>query len=113
MKKKERALRAAKRELREETGLTPLHCWTIPYVDAYFDLAKDAIQVVPVFAVQVESSSAPHLSAEHQQFKWLLLDEAKRRLVWPGQRRALEVVQEFIIENKETARLVEIVPLSS
>jgi dATP pyrophosphohydrolase len=112
MKNKENSLRAAMRELREETGLSPIRCWTVPYIDAYFDRAKDAVQMAPVFAVEVDRSSSPRMSSEHQQFEWLKFEEAKKRLVWPGQKHALEIVHEFIIGNKETARLVEIVPFS-
>lgn len=111
MKKHESALKAALRELKEETGLHPRRCWTIPYVDTYFDLAKNTIQLVPVFAVEIDSSSTPHLSSEHQRFEWLRFEDALQRIVWPGQRRSMEIVNEFIIGNKETANLVEIMQL--
>ena len=111
MKKNERALTAAMREVKEETGLIPQRCWTIPYVDTYFDLAKDKIQLVPVFAVELDPSSIVRISSEHQKFEWLRFEEARRRLVWPGQRHSLDIVQEFIVGNKETARLVEVRPI--
>jgi len=111
MKKNENAFKAAMRELKEETGLTPKRCWTIPYVDTYFDLVKDAIQLVPVFAVELDSSSTLHLSSEHQRFEWLRFEDAKQKLVWPGQRHSMDIVNEFIIGNKEAAQLVEITPL--
>jgi dihydroneopterin triphosphate diphosphatase len=108
MKKNESGIKAAMRELKEETGLSPKHCWTIPYVDTYFDLVNDTIQLVPVFAVELDSSSKLHLSSEHQRFEWLRFNEARQRLVWPGQRHSIDIVNEFIIGNKETAQLVEI-----
>ena len=108
MKKNESALKAALRELREETGLPPQHCWTIPYVDTYFDLAKDTIQLVPVFAAEFDSSSTLQLSSEHQRSEWLRFEDARKRLVWPGQRHSMDVVHEFIIGNGEAAQLVEI-----
>ena len=104
----ERALQAAIRELKEETGLAPKRCWTIPYVDTYFDLAKDAIQLVPVFAVELDPFSIVHLSSEHQRCEWLRYEDARRRLVWPGQQRSMDIVNEFILGNQATAPLVEI-----
>ena len=111
MKKHERALKAAIRELKEETGLSPKRCWTIPYVDTYFDLHKDTIHLVPVFAAELDSSSTLHLSSEHQRFEWLRFEDARKRLVWPGQKHSMDIVHEFILGNKEAARLVEITPL--
>jgi dATP pyrophosphohydrolase len=111
MKKNESALQAAMRELKEETGLSPKRCWTIPYVDTYFDLAKDTIQLVPVFAAEFDSSSTLQLSSEHQRSEWLRFEDARRRLVWPGQRHSMDVVHEFIIGTGEAAHLVEITPL--
>ena len=108
MKKNESALQAAVRELKEETGLSPKRCWTIPYVDTYFDLAKDTIQLVPVFAAEFDSSSTLQLSSEHQRSEWLRFEDARKRLVWPGQRHSMDVVHEFIIGNGEAAQLVEI-----
>ena len=111
MKKNETALKAALRELKEETGFSPKRCWTVPYVDTYFDLAKDTIQLVPVFAVELDSSSALRLSSEHQRFEWLRFKDAHKQLVWPGQRRAMEIVYDFIVRHKEYSRLVEITHL--
>jgi dATP pyrophosphohydrolase len=111
MKKNESALKAAIRELKEETGLSPKRCWTIPYVDTYFDLIKDTIQLVPVFAAELDSSSPLQLSTEHQRFEWLRFEDARKRLVWPGQKHSMDIVHEYIVGNKEAARLVEIKPL--
>jgi dATP pyrophosphohydrolase len=111
MKKHESALKAAIRELKEETGLSPKRCWTIPYVDTYFDLIKDTIQLVPVFAAELDSSSLLQLSTEHQRFEWLRFEDARKRLVWPGQKHSMDIVHEYIVGNKEAARLVEIKPL--
>jgi dATP pyrophosphohydrolase len=108
MKKNENAFKAAMRELKEETGLSPKRCWTIPYVDTYFDLTKDTIQLIPVFAAELDSSTPLHLSSEHQRFAWLRFEDARKRLVWPGQRHSMNIVHEFINGSKETARLVEI-----
>lgn len=111
MKKNESALKAAMRELKEEIDFLPKRCWTIPSVDTYFDIAKDTIQLVPVFAAEIDSLSTLRLSSEHQRFEWLRYEDARQRLVWPGQRHSLDIVNEFIIGNQETARLVEITPL--
>jgi dihydroneopterin triphosphate diphosphatase len=108
IKEKESTLNAALRELDEEAGLSVKRCWTVPYVDSYFDTSKDAVQLAPVFAVEVDGVDKLKLSSEHQDFKWLTHREAKNKLVWHGQRQALDIVQEFIVGRKDAARLLEI-----
>ncbi len=108
MKKNESAEKAACRELEEETGLFIKRFWTVPIVDSYFDARNDAVQMVPVFAAEVDAALDVRLSHEHQQFDWLTFAAAKDRVVWPGQRQAIETVHEFIAGVKDAARLLEI-----
>jgi hypothetical protein len=51
------------------------------------------------------------LSREHQNFTWLKYPDAKEKLIWRGQRHALEIVQEFIVSGKNAAQLLEVTKL--
>ena len=108
MKKNESADKAALRELEEETGLHPKRFWTVPIMDSYFDIRNDTIQMVPVFAAEVDAALNVRISHEHRRFEWLAYAAARDRAVWPGQRQAIEIVHEFIAGGKEAARLLEI-----
>lgn len=108
MNKNESADKAALRELKEETGLSLKRFWTVPIVDSYFDIQNDTVQMVPVFAVEVDAGLKVCLSREHQRYEWLPYAAASNRLVWPGQMQAIEIVHEFIAGGKEAARLLEI-----
>jgi 8-oxo-dGTP pyrophosphatase MutT (NUDIX family) len=101
---------AARRELTEETGLAPKRFWVVPHVNAFFDPGYDAVNVSPLFAAQVSQGDEPSLSDEHCVFQWLPYEEARRRLVWPGQRRGLDVVHEFILGGEEAASRTTIEP---
>jgi dATP pyrophosphohydrolase len=100
----ESALQAARRELDEETGLVPRNFWVVSYINTFYDHEYDAVNLSPLFAAQVEDDREPRLSAEHRVYEWLPFDEARRRLVWPGQRQGLEIVDKYLLGGEEAAR---------
>jgi len=104
----ETALVAARRELEEETGLTPLHFWVVPYVTSFYDHRRDAVIMIPFFAAQCDGAAEPKLSHEHDLHEWLSFEEAERRLVWPGQRLGLEIVKRYIAAGEQAAGLMEV-----
>jgi dATP pyrophosphohydrolase len=106
----ENSLTAARRELAEETGLTPLRFWIVPHISTFYDRARDAVISIPYFAAQVGSEERPVLSDEHDAFDWLSFSDAWERLVWPGQREGLKIVHEYIVGGEEASRLSEVPP---
>jgi 8-oxo-dGTP pyrophosphatase MutT (NUDIX family) len=104
----EDALHCALRELVEETGLKYSRFWAVPATDSFYDHRRDVIQVMPVFAVEVGSDAEPRLSQEHQTFEWLPFGDARKKLVWPGQRSGLEIVHQYIAGREAASLLTEI-----
>lgn len=109
VEKGETALQGALRELKEETGYTPLKFWIVPHVNTFFSVKHDALHHTAVFAAHVPPKTDPVLSSEHYQFMWCTVHKAKELCVWPGQIRALEVVHDFIVRGTTTAGYSEIV----
>jgi dATP pyrophosphohydrolase len=108
MKEGERALDAALREFREETGMVPVRFWVVPFVNSFYVAVNDAIHLSPVFAVEASDDATVALSDEHQEYAWCSFEDAQRKLVWPGQRYAVELVHEYIVGGQEAARLLSI-----
>jgi hypothetical protein len=73
----------------------------------FYESVHDRVHLSPLFAVQVENGVDPKLSPEHQEFCWLPYSDARRRLVWPGQREGLALVQGFIVTGEQGAGLLE------
>ncbi len=103
----EKAHEAAIRELVEEAGAAPVRFWIVPAVNSFYDPHRDLISLVPLFAAQMESAFEVRLSPEHSRFEWLPYDGARRRLIWPGQRHLLDIVQQYILGGEEAGTLLE------
>lgn len=80
---------AARRELKEETGLSPARLYNLSRVESFYRHRVDEIGFIPVFAALVDRVEV-RLSPEHEAFEWLPIPVAKGRLAWPRERRALE-----------------------
>jgi dATP pyrophosphohydrolase len=104
----ESALIAAVREMTEETGMKPNRLWVVPHINSFYVVADDAVHLSPFFAAEISSSGPPRLSSEHQAFDWCSFEHARQMLVWPGQRRGLEIVHGYITGEEEAARLTQI-----
>jgi dATP pyrophosphohydrolase len=108
IKRAEKAMHAAFRELKEETGFVANRFWVAPIVGSFFDPFGDTVQMCPLFAAEVPSSAEPVLSKEHQQYEWASFERAQKLLVWPGHLSAVEIVRSYIVAEREAASLTEI-----
>ena len=106
----ERAYVAAAREVREETGLTPIRWWALEYLTVYYEPAKDAILALPLFAAEVAATDPVHLSHEHDRYAFLPIAAARRRVLWDSQRRGLDAVRDEILRGAANAAARDITP---
>lgn len=94
----ETPIEAAKRETAEETGvettnLQQLKC--IAYVPAEVITESRRqhwdknIYVIPEYSFAFECDSEPLLSNEHNEYKWLAYDEARKLLKWDSNKVAM------------------------
>lgn len=96
---KEKAAEAALRELKEETGLSAVSLWVVPYVFSFYNADWDSVNLSPCFAALVQGSEKIILSDEHDDYRWLKYEEAAGELVWPGWKEGLRIVDEFIVKE--------------
>ena len=90
----ETPLEAAVRELAEEAGLGPVRMYNLSRVEAFYQHGKDEVALVPVFVAFVDG--VPVLSAEHDAYEWLPVEDAAARVAWAREARALEDIERML-----------------
>lgn len=96
----ESAWKTAVRELKEETGLTPLNMFVADHVSKFYEADKDRMNLIPVFGIEVESDEVK-LSDEHSTFMWADFDLAFKKLVWRGQKDGLFSVDNMLSSDDD------------
>ena len=91
---------AAIRELKEETGLSPVNMFVADHVSKFYEVHGDRINLVPVFGIEVDSENI-NLSEEHISYKWVDINEALNTLVWNGQKKGIQTVHDMVINNDD------------
>ncbi len=89
-------VRAAVRELGEETGLEPLRLYNLSRVETFYRHLTDEVALIPVFGAIVGEVATVVLSDEHDAHEWVTPKEAALRYSWPRERRAILDVLELI-----------------
>ena len=102
----ETAWQAALRELREETGLVPDAFYSADTFERFYEPARDAITVAPVFVAFVDAGAEIRLNAEHSRYRWAGFDEAAEMVSFGGQRRMLRWIEEEFVGRTPSAHLL-------
>jgi 8-oxo-dGTP pyrophosphatase MutT (NUDIX family) len=92
-----------RRELKEETGLSPVKINSFDekgiynYDKEYVDRPGTSGQSYKLYSAEVNFSKKIKLSKiEHSDFRWVSFSEAIKKLTWPNQRKCLKIVNEFL-----------------
>jgi dATP pyrophosphohydrolase len=116
IKSNEKAFQTALREIKEETGLTPLQLWVAPTVNSFYEPTRlndrvgqedEYICLLPVFAARVEADEIT-LSKEHTEYQWVDKSSAQKLLAWEGQRKAVQIIEDYFLNEKSFFHFVEI-----
>jgi 8-oxo-dGTP pyrophosphatase MutT (NUDIX family) len=97
----ERVTAGALRELAEETGFGSAAIeafYDLDLVNQFHEPSVDAVLVAAVFAVRVRPAFEPMLSHEHDGARWLPLEEARREVVWPAYRTAIDRIRDDVLD---------------
>ena len=94
---------AARRELREETGLVPERLYSIT-VNPFYLHRSGTVQLAVVFAAFVASDEV-QIGREHDAYEWLTPTQAAKRFSWPRDGDSLAQIRKLL--EKGDAGVVE------
>ena len=109
----ETAAHAALREAREETGLDRAHtvnAWALEGIDTFFMHRTDTIWHAPQFALQCAQDWEPLLNHEHDAHRWVPSGEVESHFMWPGQHRAIQEIQQFLLRPSPAREHLRLAP---
>lgn len=101
----EQSWQAALRELKEETGLSPVKLWAIPSVNQFYEPKSDTVHTIPPFAAELEFDAEITLDDEHSEYKWVSIEDVQSYIKWPEQLRLMKLTYDIM-----TDEFLEILP---
>ena len=104
----EKPVEAAIRELKEETGLSPINKWTVDQVNHFYEVEFDRMNLIPVFGIEVDSLIV-NLSDEHRDYKWCNIKEAEELFTWTHQKNGLLAFYKMLTSRTEKLTFSKII----
>ncbi len=92
----EHPVRAAVRELQEETGVPAERMYNLSRVELFYQHGLDEVSIVPVFAARVNPNAGVRIGDEHDLYEWLDAAAAAARFSWPRERRAVDDITHLL-----------------
>jgi dihydroneopterin triphosphate diphosphatase len=90
---------AAIRELREELGTDALLVWAIPSVNHFYDHRRDEFHLVAAFAAELPAECPLRLNHEHDDARWMRVEEAAALLIWPEQIKMITYISTLLAKG--------------
>lgn len=106
----EEAWRGAVREMVEETGLVPLEFYRLSTMTNFYRADNDSINTAPMFCAIVDPGTVVAINDESTAFEWVDVEQAAARLMWPGDRQALDEVRTVILGDGPAKPYLRVVP---
>ena len=104
IKDKEFMNEAIKREIKEETGLSPryikkhISSGKFKYSKEYKDRPGFIGQTYSLYSIEVKDKKIKIDEKEHSNYNWFEFEKAFKKLKWSNQKKCLQVVNKYLIK---------------
>ena len=83
----------------KDLHLTYKHIWVAEHTYIIYNSRRKNIEIIPVFAAEVEKTDEIPLSWEHSEWGWYTAEEVLKRIKFRGLKDGLHWTREYISEN--------------
>lgn len=90
-------------EFDEETGIRVSELYNGQYLEQFYDVVPNTIMVVPVFVIYCPPNQPIVLNAEHTEYRWCSLAEAKTLVSFPGQKALYNHIWHYFVDCRPPA----------
>lgn len=101
----ETTIGAARRAVRELSGLNVSEAYSADYINEFYDDTRDVVVLAPVIAVNVSVQAPVTLGHELKECAWWDTNQAIARLPFSGQRWAIKHISDLMSEGYEQSQL--------
>lgn len=91
------------RRILEGLGLRAKGVWAAEHTYAIWNLKRANLELIPVFACEVEEAREVPLGEGLSEFRWFTAEECRQRLYFRGLKEGLAFVREYVSEVDEPA----------
>ena len=99
---------AAVQRLLAAFGLRPSAIWAAEHVYAIYNRRFDCMQLIGVYAAEVDADDVRLTSDEHAEFRWCPFDEALAMVHYRGLKDGLRSTREYITGVEHPARELQL-----
>lgn len=84
-----------------DIGVEPAALWTVEHCYPIYNRRFNRMQLIPVFAAELETPVDPVLTWEHSEAGWFTAEECRARVSFRGLLEGLEWLREYVAEPAE------------
>jgi ADP-ribose pyrophosphatase YjhB (NUDIX family) len=86
----------ALRRVLNELDLAPRSLWVVEHTYTYYNRRRNNLEIMSVFAAEVEGANAVPLTWEHSEYRWATASECGEVLLFRGLLEGLEWTRKYV-----------------
>ena len=102
------ALEGAMRRIANDLGVAMKGVWAAEHTYTFWNLKRANLEMIPVFACEVEEPVDPPLGQDFSEAGWFTAEECRQRLYFKGLKEGLACIREYVSEVDEPAGALRI-----